>query len=197
MPEDKQQRTGHRGQSRAALLEALGTVFETMGYDGATLTQLAAATSLGKASLYHHFPGGKAEMAAVLLRDAVADLERTAFARLNGKAPPRERLAAFIDGFREYVRDGERACLIAVFAEGSAGAVHGDTIASQYTDWLRKLAATFEESGLKPKRSERAAADLLAALYGNLLTARLIHQPDLFKRQIKRQAKRLKQSLPA
>ena len=190
---DPKPKAGRRGQSRDRLLASLREVFETMGYDGATLTQLAAATGLGKASLYHHFPGGKAEMAAVLLRDAVADLEREAYAQLGGTAPPADRLAAFIDGFRAYVRDGERACLITVFAQGSAGAVHGETIAAQHADWLQRLAAPFEEAGFKPKRARRAAAELLAALYGSLLTSRLAREPGSFGRQ----AKRLKRSLPA
>ncbi len=184
---------GRPGRSRDALLSALGQVFERMGYDGASLTQLAAATGLGKASLYHHFPGGKAEMAAVLLRASVAELERSAFARLSGKGPAAERLAEFVDGFREYAADGERICLITVFGQGSAGEVHGETIARQYVDWQRRLASTFEEAGRKPRQAERAAAELLSSLYGHLLLTRLSGQPGSFKKR----AKRLKRSLPS
>ncbi|MFV2091191.1 MAG: TetR/AcrR family transcriptional regulator, partial [Pseudomonadales bacterium] len=79
----------NRGQSRKTLLRALREVFEAKGFDGTTLTQLAESTGLGKASLYHHFPGGKGEMAAVLLRGSVAELEQLAFARLAGRLPPR------------------------------------------------------------------------------------------------------------
>jgi AcrR family transcriptional regulator len=187
-PERKRQ-TGRA--TREALLAALGEVFESQGYDGATLTQLSAATGLGKASLYHHFPGGKSEMAAALLRDRVASLEREAFSRLKSNLPPADKLAEFIDGFRAYVRDGERACLIQIFGQGTAGAEHGETIARQYTDWLGRLAATFEEAGFKPKRARRAAAELMASLYGYLITARMAGDSGAFRRQ----AKRLKQTL--
>lgn len=188
--DNPRRRTGRT--TREALLASLGEVFESYGYDGATLTQLSAATGLGKASLYHHFPGGKAEMAAALLRDRVANLERVAFARLQGNLPPGERLAAFIDGFREYVQDGERACLIQSFAQGSAAERHGETIARQYEDWRRRLADVYAESGMKPKRADRAAADLLSGLYGGLITSTLSRDPDTFRRQ----AKRLKRGLP-
>lgn len=187
------QSKARRSASREGLLATLGDVFESRGYDGATLSLLSAATGLGKASLYHHFPGGKTEMAAALLRDRVARLERLAFSRLQGSLPPAVRLAEFIDGFREYVQDGEQNCLLMVFREGTAGRTHGETIAGQYTDWLGRLAATFEESGYKPKRAERAAAELLSSLYGALVTARLTGEPASFKRQ----AKRLKKSFPA
>ena len=182
-----------RGASRERLLETIGEVFEAQGYDGATLTLLSRATGLGKASLYHHFPGGKADMAAALLRDRVAQLERLAFARLQGSLPPTVRLAEFIDGFREYVDDGQKNCLLLIFREGSAGVQHGETIAAQYDGWLGRLSATYEESGQKPKRATRSAAELLSALYGALATARLTGKPAAFKRH----AKRLKKELPS
>lgn len=188
-----QTRSGNsRTASRESLLAALAEVFESRGYDGATLSLLSATTGLGKASLYHHFPGGKAEMAAALLRDRVAELERLSFSRLQGSLPASVRLGEFIDGFREYVEDGRRTCLLMVFREGTAGAEHGATISAQYADWLARLAATYEETGQKTKRAERSAADLLAGLYGALVTARLTDKPNAFKRQ----AKRLKKTLP-
>lgn len=42
-------------------------LFRQYGYDGATLSKISEATGLGKASLYHHFPGGKDEMVEVVL----------------------------------------------------------------------------------------------------------------------------------
>ena len=191
--QNRARRSASPAASRDRLLATLGDVFESRGYDGATLSLLSAATGLGKASLYHHFPGGKADMAAALLRDRVARLERLAFSRLQGSLPPAVRLAEFIDGFREYVQDGQQYCLLLVFREGAAGAQHGGNITTQYADWQNRLAATFEESGLKPKRADRAAAELLSSLYGALVTARLNGNPDTFKRQ----AKRLKKALPA
>ncbi|MEJ2089095.1 MAG: TetR/AcrR family transcriptional regulator [Gammaproteobacteria bacterium] len=179
-----------RSQSKQTLLAALRPVFADRGYEGATLSQLAAATGLGKASLYHHFPGGKAEMAAILLRESVAELERVAFARLSSGRPPAQRLADFVDGFRDYVQDGEGRCLIVVMGQGAAEA-HGETVARQYADWLRRLAATFEETGIGAKKAERRASELLAGLYGHLQLAAVTRSPDLFKRY----AKRLKRSL--
>ena len=49
------------------LTEALTRVFQTYGYDGATLSRISDATGLQRASLYHRFPGGKEEMAKFVL----------------------------------------------------------------------------------------------------------------------------------
>lgn len=179
-------------RSRELLLTELSAVFLNRGYEGATLTELARATGLGKASLYHHFPGGKEEMADILLRDAVARLDQTAFARLTEKRSAAERLARFIDGFDQYVAGGEQNCLVAVLAQGSIGERHGEQIAEQFRDWQTRLAGVFEAAGNKPKRASREAHALLAGLYGYLLTARLNRDPQHFRRGIKA----LKKALP-
>ncbi len=172
---------------RNALLEQLGVVVRERGYEGATLVQLAAATGLGKASLYHHFPGGKAEMAAVLLRKSVAELQQRAFAHLNKtKRSPVERLDAFINGFSDYVAQGESHCLVAVIAQGSAADVHGDLINNQFADWRNSLITVYEELGEKHKRARRSADQLLDELYGALLTAKLLGDPNHFTRCVKR-----------
>lgn len=180
-----------RVQSKALLHAQLASVFQARGFEGATLNELAAAAGLGKASLYHHFPGGKAEMAAVLLRDAVAQLEKGAFARLNGTQPPQERLQRFVDSFSDYVDGGESHCFIAVLAQGSTAKAHKKLIAQQYDDWLRHLATVFEQTGDKPKRAERAAAKLLADLYGFLLVAKLRSDSKHFRQGVKRLKKEL------
>ena len=81
--------------------------------------------------------------------------------------------------------------MLLVLSQGSVAASHGDTIARQYADWTFKLTATCIAAGLKPKRAERTAADLLASLYGHLLTSRLLRDTDQFKKHIKRLKKRL------
>lgn len=53
--------------SKEEVIAQLTKVFRQYGYEGATLARLSEATGLGKASLYHHFPKGKEEMAAVVL----------------------------------------------------------------------------------------------------------------------------------
>src|SRR5687767_6837809 len=54
---------------RADLLPLLAEVFRSHGYEGATLALISQATGLGKGSLYHFFPGGKAQMAADVLAE--------------------------------------------------------------------------------------------------------------------------------
>lgn len=175
---------------KAALVEQLRSVFIARGYDGATLNHLAEATGLSKASLYHHFPGGKPEMSAALVRHAIADLQRQAFSQLQSPHPPAQRLVDFISGFVRYTRNGSTDCLLAVFSHHRTASADEDlqtqNIAAQFEDWRHALTAVFEETGCKPKRASQDAQQLLSALYGALLTAKMFDDPKLFLQAAKR-----------
>lgn len=53
--------------SKQTHIPPLLDLFRQFGYDGVTLSKISQATGLGKASLYHHFPGGKDEMVETVL----------------------------------------------------------------------------------------------------------------------------------
>lgn len=181
---------GYSPATKQVLINQLRTVFVARGYDGATLNNLASAANLSKASLYHHFPGGKPEMAAALVRDAIADLQRQAFRHLSTSRPPHKRILALIDGFFDYTDGGQSDCLLAVLnhhsTAGEETVGQQQTIAAQFDDWHEALAAVFEEAGATPKKAQREARDLLAALYGALLMAKMHNQPRLFAQAVKR-----------
>ncbi len=178
---------------KALLTEQLQSVFIERGYDGATLVHLAHATGLSKASLYHHFPGGKPEMAAALVRHAIARLQRLAFQHLQAPSEPMRALQGMINGFAVYTDQGQSACFLAVISHH--GTAHEEInplqleIARQFADWHKALAATFEALGEKPKRADRRAHELIASLYGALLNAKIHRDPRLFERALARLVK--------
>jgi AcrR family transcriptional regulator len=178
--------------SRTRLIEQLSGVFVRNGYAGATLSQLAAVAGMSKSSLYHHFPGGKREMAQALLRHAIAELESRAFAALHAPGPPAERLAGFLEGFSRYVDRGEGHCLLAVLAQTTPREELGVEIAAQVDVWLNRLTRTLEESGVKPKRARRVAGDLMDQLYGSLAVGKMLGDPAHFDRTVRRAAKGLR-----
>ena len=62
--------------SKEEAIIKLVPAFRQYGYEGATLSLLSQASGLGKASLYHYFPGGKSEMAAVVSEYALDLFEK-------------------------------------------------------------------------------------------------------------------------
>jgi len=189
------------GATKQVLASKLREVFVTRGYDGATLTHLATAAGLSKASLYHHFPGGKPEMAAALVRHAIADLQRLAFSQLTPGPSGVISLTHFIDGFTAYTHNGDSDCLLAIFnhhrTASEETAVLQALIRKQFDDWQGTLANVYEGAGMRPKKARRAADDLLASLYGALLMARMRQRPELLARAAKRLKKNLATQLDA
>ena len=182
--------------TKELLINSIGDVFVSKGYDGATLAHLAHATGLSKASLYHHFPGGKTEMAQVLIRHTIARLHGEAFSYLTLQLDPIERLSLFIDGFADYVHQGRSDCLLAVFNHHGTASEEAisdlqEIIASQFADWHNILSAVYVAAGRKNKRSRREAHDLIAALYGALLNAKIHNAPQLFVESVARLKKRI------
>ena len=63
--------------SQNDVIQSLLEVFRKVGYDGASLQQLANATGLKKSSLYHRFPEGKKQMAEEVLKAVNEDRKST------------------------------------------------------------------------------------------------------------------------
>lgn len=172
--------TEHRNQ----LLQRLRKVFIRRGFDGATLAHLAQATELSKATLYHHFPGGKADMLEQLVRLSISELQVRCFVHLQNRTSPAKQLTNLIQGFVEYTQHGRSDCLLAILSHHETNnnelAQHQQHIAAQFNDWQISLSQTFADMGYKPKRAQREARILLATLYGALVSARLHNDPEVF-----------------
>jgi AcrR family transcriptional regulator len=97
--------------SKDEVLERLLATFRSDGYDGASLAELSERTGLGKSSLYHHFPGGKAEMATAVLTHLEGVLAEAFGAALDAPTPEAKlaRLLGAVDGF---YAGGKQACLL-------------------------------------------------------------------------------------
>ncbi|MEM7098762.1 MAG: TetR/AcrR family transcriptional regulator [Pseudomonadota bacterium] len=176
--------------TRTELLIKLREVFIQRGFDGATLAHLSAASELSKATLYHHFPGGKNEIIEQLIRFSIAQLQTAAFASLHSADPPRDKIVGLISGFETYLIDSNRGCLLAVLSHHEANndelGPHQKMIADQFADWQGQLSQTFAASGMKRKKSARQASELIAGLYGALVTSRLHNDPKLLTNLLER-----------
>ena len=96
---------------RADVLSLLGEAFREHGYEGASLSVITKQTGLGRGSLYHFFPGGKAEMAAAVLEDIEAWFEREIFAPLRSEADAQTAIDAMWEAVSAYFQSGQRVCL--------------------------------------------------------------------------------------
>ncbi|WP_262692203.1 TetR/AcrR family transcriptional regulator [Kordiimonas aestuarii] len=133
--------------TKTGMAERLTLVFKAYGYEGASLSMLADAVGLSKASLYHHFPGGKVDMAAHVLAHSGARLQRFVLAPLLGKGRGADRIGQSLEGTAHYYDGDMPICLMNSLLLGEGRAHFGARIEGAVAAWTAGLASAMREAG--------------------------------------------------
>jgi TetR/AcrR family transcriptional regulator, lmrAB and yxaGH operons repressor len=164
---------GTRERLIAAMLDAL----RTRGYHGVGLTELLAAAQAPKGVLYHHFPGGKAELAVRAIESVVAKLGADLDKVLRRAVDPVDALGAWM-GSAQRVLAGSgftSGCPLATIALESTpddDAIRA-ALAAGFATLRTRLADTLAGAGMAQAQARGAAALIVSAYEGALLQARV------------------------
>ncbi len=168
----------------AQLFDRLTDVFRSAGFEGASLSDLAIATGLQKSSLYHRFPGGKAQMAAeVAERLGKRDVEQ-ALAPLFADGPIEARLRRVGRSLTAFYEGGAKSCLLDTMSIGAAGPDARRALAAAANRWIQGFARVAAESGADEAEAQIRAQDAIAAIEGALVLARVTKNTGPFARAI-------------
>ncbi len=167
------------------LLNRLTEVFRTHGYEGASLSKISEATGLQRASLYHRFPGGKAEMAEAVLTRAGEWLQAHALKPLTESGPPEQRLRQMTRKLDEFYAGGRQSCLLDALSFGvEEGGLREHQRAGMET-WVDAIATMLRESGLPQRTARERAEDAMIRIEGSLVMARASGDPKPFRRTLR------------
>jgi AcrR family transcriptional regulator len=170
--------------TESELLNRLTGVFRTHGYEGASLSKISEATGLQRASLYHRFPGGKAEMAEAVLNRAGDWLATHALSPLAGSGPPEERIRIMAEKLSEFYEGGTQSCLLDALSFGmEEGGLRSHQKAAMET-WVGAIASMLEESGIPTQLAQERAEDAVIRIQGGLVMARVTSNPKPFRRAL-------------
>jgi len=172
----------------AELLQRLGNVFRDVGYEGATLSMLAEATGLRKASLYHRFPGGKEQMAHEVLQHTANWLEENLLAPLRcSSISPQDRVVRMVRLLDEFYSGGEQDCLLNAMSMGRrAVRSFGPPIRGLIDEWVTALSSVLREAGLDRPSARTRAEQAMVGLQGSLVVSRGLGTTRPFKTFLKR-----------
>jgi TetR/AcrR family transcriptional regulator, lmrAB and yxaGH operons repressor len=170
--------------TKSEVLERLLATFRDRGYDGASLAELSAAAGLGKSSLYHYFPGGKADMAEQVLAHLDEGLERAIFGPLRSRGSPTRKLAAMLTQLSEFYEGGKRACLLERLTASVEQARFRRPLAHLFERWIDAVAALGREAGLPPTLARMRAEGLVVRIEGALVVAAGAGDPQVFARTL-------------
>ncbi|MEM9219048.1 MAG: TetR/AcrR family transcriptional regulator [Cyanobacteria bacterium P01_F01_bin.150] len=162
----------------------LFSLFRRYGYDGATLSKISAATGLGKASLYHHFPGGKDDMVASVLEHADNWLQENVLDLLASEGSPESRLQKMCDRISDLYECGNQPCILAILQTGTGRDLFHDKVKAVVEAWIEAIADILVEFGIDKALALKRGQDALIAIQGSLIVSHAVDDTSLFQRTI-------------
>jgi AcrR family transcriptional regulator len=163
-----------RRDGRALLLNGARQLLAEKGYAGMELRDVAARGRAPRGSIYHHFPGGKTQLA----REA-AELEgatiRDLIERSLEERGLKETLAMFGEIFRRRVADHPERIGCPVAAAALARPEDAELAAAAtaaFQSWERPIAAALRDEGVSAADAEAFAGLVVSTVEGALLRAR-------------------------
>lgn len=177
--------------SDSQLVERLTELFRRVGYDGASLGTIAAATGLQKSSLYHRFPGGKQQMAAEASAAVIDEFATSVLAPNGTDDPLDQRVAAIAVNLDRFYDGGARYCLLDMLSVGDPGADAVAHLAAAAAAWIEVFGSLAREAGADEATARDRAQDAVAAIEGALVVARVTGDRGAFRRAVDRLPERL------
>jgi len=166
------------------MIDAAAESLRRRGLDGTSFTEVLAASGAARGAIYHHFPGGKAE----LVEDAVA-LTGARVADALSALPSVENEAEVVDAFLELVRPvvvesaaGAGCAVAAVVNESHPGDPLQMVSREVLDSWRTSLATHLRLAGTSRRRADQVATLLLATLEGAHVLCRAAGDIEPFDR---------------
>jgi len=169
--------------TRTEVLDRIMESFRKDGYDGASLATISTRTRLGKSSLYHHFPGGKEEMAHEVLAHLNEGLRET-FEAVDAEHDPKKKLALLLDAVDVLYDGGKKACLLQQLGASVDRARFRSPLKATFTAFMTALAETGRAAGLSAATARRRAEDAIVRIEGALVVAAGMDDYGVFRRTL-------------
>lgn len=168
--------------TRERLIAAMTDALRRRGLHGIGLTELLAQAGAPKGVLYHHFPGGKTELAVAAIDDVVARMLGWLDGLLAKNADPIEAARLWMQGatVRLSSTGFNAGCPLATVALESTPDDHAlrEALARAFSTLRERIALALERAG-EPHESAQGVAALIVATYeGGLLQARVAHSTE-------------------
>jgi TetR/AcrR family transcriptional repressor of lmrAB and yxaGH operons len=163
--------------TRDKLIHAMADALQRKGLHGVGLSEILEHTSLPKGSLYHHFPGGKTQLAVAAI-DSISSQLDTFFSRLFSQPqPPLQALQLWLNGAIAQLENSqfERGCPLATIALESSAADTEIRAALQrsFAALRQALSSQLQQHGYAAQPAHNLAALFVALYEGGLLQARV------------------------
>lgn len=173
-------------QERADVVAQLAATFRTYGFDGASISVISERTGLGKGSLYNFFPGGKEEMATVVLDEVTEWFRCHINEPLVAAGDPAARIDSMFTTCEEYFASRQLVCLFGAFALSQEQQRFEAQILRYFDDWAAALSSALQDGSWPRPEADALALDIIAGIQGALVIARARNNERTLRAQFAR-----------
>ena len=168
--------------TKERILDASTDLFRRQGLMGTGIKQILAAAEAPFGSLYHHFPGGKDELAAETIKRAGAQYAELVAGKLvAGPDLPTNIRNAFASAAQTLCEtDYADACPIETVAleVASTNERLRAATADVFDSWIDGLDALLQSNGVAAAEARPLAYVIISALEGAFVLVRAARRPD-------------------
>jgi AcrR family transcriptional regulator len=159
---------------RERMIQSAALLFRSRGIQGTSFSDVLAHSRAPRGSIYHHFPGGKAELAEEATRYA-GDFIAAGLVAALADDDPVAAIRAFTASWLDVLRRGDFSAgcpVVAAGVEGDRAPGARDAAGAAFGRWEDLMAEAVAHRGLAPDRARSVATLVIAAIEGAIVIAR-------------------------
>jgi AcrR family transcriptional regulator len=156
------------------MIESAALLFREQGVQGTSFADVLEHSGAPRGSIYHHFNGGKRELAEETVRWAGELIIAGTVAAL-GERDPVQAVDMVCGHWAEIVRASDFAAgcpIVAAALEGDRQPTIRDAAGDVFSSWETTIASAFRQRGLPAARARSIATLLIASVEGGIVLAR-------------------------
>jgi AcrR family transcriptional regulator len=171
---DVRQSQGRKASPREQMIRSAVRLMRERGVEATSFSEVLAHSGAPRGSIYHHFPGGKAQLIEEATRYGGEFIAAGAAAALEQDDP-----VAALDGFAQYWRtslrhsDFSAGCPVAAATlEGDRAPNARDAASQAFNRWEKLFSKALQRKGIPRTRARSLGTLVVAAVEGAIILAR-------------------------
>jgi TetR/AcrR family transcriptional repressor of lmrAB and yxaGH operons len=166
--------TEAKSDVRERMIQSAALLFRRQGIEGTSFADVLEHSGAPRGSIYHHFPGGKSQLAEEATRYA-GDFIAAGLVMALADDDPLAAIRTFTRTWLDVLRGTDFAAgcpVVAAAVEGDRIPGARDAAGAAFARWEDLLTSAIERKGMSADRARSVASLVVAAIEGAIVMAR-------------------------
>ncbi len=159
---------------RQRMIVSAAVLMRQRGVEATSFSEVLEHSGAPRGSIYHHFPGGKAQLIEEATRYA-GDFTAAGLTKALAQDDPVAAIHRFASFWQELLQDSDYGAgcpVVAASLEGERIPGAREAAADAFKRWERQIAQALTPHGVAPARAKALATLMLASIEGAVVLAR-------------------------